>query len=138
MQHRRSILQGDVPDLDPRLLRRRRANYRLMINKLAASEVDLISDATLYGIVAAGVAEYRLNGSKAANKHFEAGLTLWEMQRRKGMCQQITYPMVLIFCDAYISIGVEKFFKSYAALARTGLAMVPRLKSMQAWNRDTF
>lgn len=136
MQHRRSVLVGGRPDEDPRVLHRRRLTYKLMNAKLTAPEEDALSDETLYGIVAAGVAEHRVSGAKEANKHLEAGLTLWEMRRKKGMRQQITYPIGLVFCNAYIGIGVDNFFKHYVTLVTTGSAMAQRLKSIQTWNRE--
>ena len=107
-----------------------------MNEKVAAAEDEALSDNTLYGLVAAGVAEHRVSGKKLADKHLEAGLTLWNMRKKKGLKQSIKYPVGLVFCNAYIGIGVDNFFKHYMSLVTAGHTMAERLKAIQSWNRD--
>ncbi|ETN45732.1 uncharacterized protein HMPREF1541_09565 [Cyphellophora europaea CBS 101466] len=134
MQHRRTVLRGHSPEDDPPLLHRRRLTYQLMHQKLTAPEDETLSDEILLGLVASGVAEHRVSGAKIANKHLEAGLALFEVRRKKSIHPQLTYPIGLVCCNAYIGLGVDSFFKHYVTLVTTSSAIAQRLRSIQGWN----
>jgi hypothetical protein len=137
MQHQKLRKQGLDLDDDDLLTRRKHLTYRLMNERMAALGDGRVSDETLYGIISAGVAESRVSNVATARKHLDAGLTLWEMRSRCGGPQpQVTYPVGLVMCNAYIGIGVDNFFKLYVSFLTAASSIVDRLKSMQTWNHE--
>jgi hypothetical protein len=136
MQQQKLRLQGFDLEADDLLTRRKRLTYRLMNEKMTALSDGRVSDGTLYGIISAGVAESRVSNLATARKHLEAGLTLWEMRSRHDPRPQITYPVGLVLCNAYIGIGVNHFFKHQVSFVTAASSIVEQLELMQTWNHE--
>jgi hypothetical protein len=134
MEYRRSKLRGRNPENDPSFLSRRRLTYKIMNRQIGATEAEMLSDDTVYGLMAAGIAECRIGGEDLSKEHLEAALTLWRMRREKGYQRQYKSPVELVPCDAFISIGVKNHFKTHKALLAASDSTTAGLRDMQTWN----
>lgn len=135
MQHLKLSRCGVDPERDLAALLYRKQAYKLMGDQLTASEKDPLSEALLYGLIVAGVIENHVGRPQEAEKHLDAGITLWEAWRKKGTRKPITNELGVIICGAYVFRGVKHFFKRHATLRAIGLQMMQRLGIIQQWNR---
>src|ERR1700744_296831 len=133
MEHRRSRMRGQAPETDPRFVSRRRSTYNIMRRRIAEIKPETPSDDTVFGIIAAGIAECRISGKEVGDQHLEAGLTLWKMQRESTDERPPKSAVELIPCDAFIGLGVRNFFKNYTGLITAGHALTHKLESIEAW-----
>ena len=133
VEHKNTVLRGENPEVSPVLMRRRTINYHVMQQKIAVPDPASLSDEIFYGLVSAGVAEYRVNNPRAAVKHLEAGLTIVDARRKAGLPLPDVSTVGLISCSGYIGDGVTNYFESATALSRVQANVCQRLSSMQTW-----